>query len=114
MRNYLEALASLWAHEPVVIVGLVDAGIMLIVALGVPVSTELKVAIDTFLGAAGVVILRSTVYSPATHEDETGTAHLMGFMDAWQGNADQMPAEVAHDAVYAYNALVEKHGIAAK
>lgn len=60
----LERLASLWASEPVVIVGLVDAVLVLLVSVGVPIDETVKLALDGLLVAIGVFIARSKV-SPA-------------------------------------------------
>jgi alkylhydroperoxidase/carboxymuconolactone decarboxylase family protein YurZ len=59
-------IIQVWAREPVVITAVVDAVIALAVALGLPVSDQVKVAIDGLIVALGVLIARSQVSSPAT------------------------------------------------
>lgn len=80
----LDSLVSVWEHEPVVIVGLANAVLDLLVAFGVPVTSEQKLMIGGAIGAVSVVLLRASVYSPATANDDVTQAHITGFMDALQ------------------------------
>lgn len=57
-------ITKLWGSEPVVIVGLVDAVLILLISFGVNIAPEQKTAIDGVLAALGVLLARSQV-SPA-------------------------------------------------
>ena len=58
-------LLNLWAGEPVVITGLVDAVLVLLVSFGLHIAPEQVTAIDGLLVAIGILVARSKV-SPVT------------------------------------------------
>lgn len=53
------------AHEPAVIIGVITAGVQLLVAFGVPVSDDQQAAIKTFaeaaIGLIGILLIRMRV-----------------------------------------------------
>lgn len=59
-------LLDLWANEPIVITGVVDAICVLLVSFGLNIPKEQIAAIDALIVAIGIVIARSRASSPAT------------------------------------------------
>lgn len=64
MSAILARLGDLLAGEPVVVIGVVDAVLILAVHLGLPLDDGTKGAIDALLAAIGLLLARSKV-SPA-------------------------------------------------
>ena len=66
MAAILARISDLWAAEPVVITALIGSVLALLVALGVPISDDVKAAILALIVAIGTLIARAKVSSPAT------------------------------------------------
>ncbi len=61
-------MKNLWNSEPTAILGLIQAGITLLVCFGLHLTAEQIGAILTFSGAFLAVINRGQVHSPSTVE----------------------------------------------
>lgn len=60
----------LWDREPALIVGVIEALILVGVAFGLPITTDQLAQIMAFVIALGALITRRSVYAPATIQDE--------------------------------------------
>jgi hypothetical protein len=65
-----------WRAEPAMITGATTSVILLLVAFGVPISEDQKVAVIGVVSAVltllGAIVVRQNVYSPASVEKLTG------------------------------------------
>ena len=82
MEKILDSLLSVWEHEPAVIIGVVDAALMVGATFGLPLTPEQKTGIDTLLGALGVLAVRSQVTPNATVQTVADTHYVLGIQDA--------------------------------
>lgn len=60
-QRLLEAAVNVWKTEPAVVIGCVDALLILLANAGLPIPAEFKTLIDIFLAAAAVPAIRSQV-----------------------------------------------------
>lgn len=59
--NILDRFCKLWANEPVVVIGLVETGMLLLVGFGVPIDGKQQLLVLGAVKAAGMLISRLQV-----------------------------------------------------
>lgn len=67
-------MGNMWRHEPIVILGVIEAGLALLLAFGFDLTGEQVGAIMAFAAAVVAVVGRQNVFSPATIEAEASAA----------------------------------------
>ena len=74
MKNFTSGLTTLWGREPVAIIGLLEAALLMLAYFGLELSAGQITALMTFAAALLTVITRQSVVSPKTHVEEVNNA----------------------------------------
>jgi hypothetical protein len=76
MSQAFDGVLGLFSREPAILVGLVDAALMLAVTFGLPLTEPQKGAIDAVLALLASVIIRSQVVPVKTVAALIGPAEI--------------------------------------
>lgn len=59
--RFLDLLFTVWSTEPVIVVRIVEAIVAILIALGTPISADLKAALILLVMAVGTFVARANV-----------------------------------------------------
>lgn len=100
IRNLIGRLLSL---EPALVISTVTGLLLILTNLGLPVAgVDVPMVVETVFNilaiVAGILGIRQSVYSPATHTDEVSDAFRTGYMAAHNASVMAHNASVASAA----------------